>query len=100
MKEKGGRGKRQSETASRSQRRRNQREHWKRRPEQTIPSPGHTDQSGFRRSGLVLRPEALLFPSVPRSVERDDKELKLRRTPPPQNASGEQQQKAELKLTR
>lgn len=27
-----------------------------RRPEQTIPSPGNADQSGFRQSGLVRRP--------------------------------------------
>lgn len=50
-------------------------------PEQTIPSPGNTDQSGFRQSRLVqalptgsLDPEATLFPTVPRSVGRDDKE--------------------------
>lgn len=66
-----------------------------------------------------LDPEAALFPSVPRSVERDDKELKLRGAAPPpklrcsrptfgvpglqtqrfrgQDASGEEQQKVELK---
>lgn len=30
-----------------------------------------------------LDPEAVLFPSVPRSVERDDKDLTLRRAAPP-----------------
>lgn len=34
-----------------------------------------------------LDPEAILFPSVPRSVERDDKDLKLRRATPTSQAT-------------